>query len=230
MTLCREWSLVKHNAPEPEARLLTCKSWNCEYCAPRRRAKLMAQASSGTPTRFITLTVNPDVGDDPEHRLKLLANAWRLVIKRLRRLHPDKEIEYLALVEATKAGEPHLHILFRGPYISQQLLSTFMAELIQSPIVDIRRIKNAKEAIRYVAKYVTKKPAQFGTAKRYWFSQHYQPPYEPDEATEPSPGVRWYIDRRPLHEIFTEWLQMGFMARAGPNNRFFGKPVDGALL
>jgi hypothetical protein len=190
----------------------------------------MAQAYSGEPTRFITLTVNPQIGESPDHRLSLLARAWRLAIKRIRRANPNAEVEYLALVEATEKGEPHLHILFRGPYIAQRVLSGYMAEIINSPIVDIRRIKNAKEAIRYVAKYVTKKPAQFGTSKRYWFSQHYQPKYEPEEASEDYVPGRWYIDRRPLHEIFTEWLYLGYTARQGSNNSYVAAPVKGIFL
>lgn len=156
----------------------------------------MAQAASGAATRFITLTVNPTVGNDPDHRLSLLSAAWRTAVKRLRRLYGQSTIQYLAVVEATARGEPHLHILMRGPYIPQALLSSIMAELIDSPIVDIRKIKGAREVIRYVAKYITKAPHHFGTGKRYWSTQAWELPKDVDPELERFRAVKWKLDHR----------------------------------
>jgi len=140
----------------------------------------------------------------------MLARAWRTIVKRLHRLHPFTPIEYLAVVEGTKAGEPHLHILYRGPFIPQRQLSKWMAELATAPIVDIRRIRHQREVVRYVGKYITKKPAQFGTAKRYWSSYHYTEKFEPQvfalvETTEP-----WLLARVPLKTIATEYRDRGY--------------------
>jgi len=173
----------------------------------------MAQAASGLPNRFITLTVNPQVGDDPESRLLLLTRAWRVIIQRLRRQHVGASIEYLAVVEATKAGEPHLHILYRGPYIPQNELSEWMDQLAGSPIVDIRAIKGTKQAVAYVTKYVGKEPAQFGHAKPYWLTQHYElSDYEKPDKNDPN-RARWRIDSRPLWEIVHEWVALGYAPR-----------------
>jgi len=173
----------------------------------------MAMAAGGEPTRFLTLTVNPAEGESPEERLFALSNAWRTVVKRLRRQHPSEPVEYLAIVEQTKAGEPHLHILLRSPFIPQPWLSAAMGELIHAPIVDIRRIRKAAEVIRYVAKYVTKAPAKMGTAKRYWTSQGYNIPETPTATADPSIGPGWRIDKRPLHSIVEEWLFDSYQAR-----------------
>jgi len=131
----------------------------------------------------------------------------------LRRKYEGQSIDYLAVVEETKQGEPHLHILVRSPYIPQALLSEWMGALIRSPIVDIRRIRNQREVIRYVAKYITKAPAQFGHAKRYWSSKD----YEVDKTEKPDKSIEdpfpWRVDRRPLHEIVYEWIHEGFFAR-----------------
>jgi len=205
MTLCREWSLVKHLDAFRFCKPLRCRSWGCDLCSPDRRRGLMAKAASGEPTRFLTLTVNPRRGGSPEERLAGLAHAWRILVKRLRRANPTDPIEYLAIVELTKRGEPHLHILLRSPYIPHALISAAMDELIDAPIVDIRRIREPKEVIRYVAKYLTKANVRLGTAKRYWSSRSYEldkeEPFEPE--TWMGPG--WTIDKRPILTILNEW-------------------------
>jgi len=234
MTICREWVLVKHLPEEKHAKLLVCRSWSCEYCQPMRRTRLMAQAASGEPTRFLTLTVNPQIGDSPEHRLHMLANAWKITVKRLRRRYAPKPIEYLAVVEETKNGEPHLHILLRSPYISQRFISDCMGELIDSPIVDIRRIHTLKEVVRYVAKYITKAPAQFGKAKRYWCSQGYEVDKPDDKAPDRPKEPAWVLVREHISLVLTQWIQDGYVPRLeGPeqwlgvrtNYEFFGRKL-----
>jgi len=210
---CREWTLVKTNEPERLCRPLTCKSWGCDYCQPTRRAQLIAKAMSGAPERFITLTVNPRVGNGPSDRLRILAHAWNVIMKRERREHPKSELAYFAVVEATRRGEPHLHILYRGPSIPQHRLSDAMASLAGSPIVDIRKIRNPVEAVRYVAKYIGKRPAQFGTSKRYWCSRNYEAPYQPPEDAHCVTCGKWSIDRRPIDEVVLDWIGHGYAMR-----------------
>lgn len=210
MSLCTEWSIVKHLPDKRRAKPLYCRSWNCETCRPRRKRQLMALCAAGSPSRFITLTVNPRIGSDPHGRLLLLSAAWRNCLKRLRRARPNVDMSYLAIVEETKAGEPHLHILFRGPYIPQAEISSIMQELIDSPIVDIRKIKGSKEVIRYVAKYVTKAPAQFNNGKRYWRGQNWDT--RADDELDPvyREGGFWQVSRHPLARIWDAWKGHGF--------------------
>jgi len=230
MTLCTQWTLVKHLPEERHARPLYCRSWSCDVCQPRRRSQLMAKAASGEPTRFLTLTVNPSTGETPYDRLRALSGAWNVVVKRLRRLFPSKEIQYLAIVEETKAGEPHLHILLRAPFIAQGTLSAWMAELIGAPIVDIRKIKNLREVIRYVAKYVTKAPAQFGTAKRYWCSSGYSIPADSEEETIDAPGATWSIVRESLGFVISQWLEEGWTTRRDKGDSLVGFRITNLRL
>lgn len=226
VTLCREWLLTRSSPTHAEAKLMLCRSWNCEYCQPRRKRQMLAQAASGCPTRFITLTVNPSVGSDPEERLKLLTHAWRTVMKRIRRAHPGEQIDYFAVVEATVQGEPHLHILFRGPFIPQGQLSDWFRELIQAPIVDIRRIKNVDQAVRYVAKYITKKPAQFGTAKRYWKSPGYELSERPSLPVPPADTGKWVVWRDGLTQLITAWIHDGFAPRSDGDGKWYAIASD----
>lgn len=210
MSICRQWSLVKHLPDFKLIKPLKCRAWSCDFCAPDRKAQLMALAASGQPQRFITLTINPRHGESPEDRLRALSRAWRLVVKRLRRAHEGIEVEYLAIVEETKKGEPHLHILLRSPYIRQQFLSSAMKELIDSPIVDIRSVRNQGEIIRYVAKYITKAPKQFGHAKRYWCSRGYEldPPAKP---TADDLANAWFeVVERPVDLVLWDYACRGY--------------------
>ncbi len=158
MTVCGGWSLVKHDVTGTKAITLWCRSWTCADCAPFRVADMKRQAVDGQPTSFITLTVNPRVGQSRDERAQELSDAWKIVVKRARRKFTKAPLEYFAVFEETKKGEPHLHILARCPFIPQRWLSAAMDELISAPIVDIRRVGRVANAARYVAKYVARWP------------------------------------------------------------------------
>jgi len=222
MTLCKEWTLVKDLGEIRYAKPLPCRSWLCETCYEMRRSQLMAQAASGEPIRFLTLTVNPDFLNSPEERCLALARAWRIVVKRLRRKYGPESCEYLAVVEQTKQGEPHLHILLRSPYVPQRLLSTWMAEIIAAPIVDIRRIRNQKEVVRYVAKYLTKAPHKFATCKRYWSSTHYDLGKTDYRKRRPESIIKWALLREPISLVIERWIHESYAVRQDQGETLIG--------
>jgi len=215
MSICREWSIVNQEPGKRHARVLYCKSWSCPTCRPKRRSQLLAKCASGKPNRFITLTVNPSEGESPEQRLRSLARAWRVCVQRLRRRYGQNSIDYLAIVEKTKHGEPHLHILARCPYIPHAYLSGIMRELINAPIVDIRLIKSQRNAILYVAKYVTKEPERLGTAKRYWSSMTYEinPENKPDKNA--NRDYPWIVSHYTIERLAHAWTNDGWTIVAG---------------
>ena len=139
MSVCGGWSLVKHEQTGARAITLWCRSWQCADCMPFRLAGLKRMATDGKPTTFLTLTVNPAIGQSPEHRAQELSDAMKILFKRMRRKFTKSPIEYMAVFEETKKGEPHLHMLLRAPFVPQKWISETMAELIASPIVDIRQ-------------------------------------------------------------------------------------------
>jgi len=210
VSVCGGWSLVKQSPVERRGKVLRCRSWRCDECAPIRRRQLMALAAAGNPVRFVTLTINPAVGLSPADRLGMLSHAWRTLVKRARRRWPTATLDYLAIVEATRLGEPHLHILLRSPFLPQRVLSVAMQDLIGAPVVDIRKIRNQREVVRYVAKYITKAPEQFGSAKRYWHTPDYEVEKWSPEKDEATPTGRWSIDRRSYRAIITEWSLEGW--------------------
>lgn len=138
-----------------------------------RRRALIKEAKDGSPNRFITLTVNPNWFDSPEQRAAELAKAWRGVVAAFRHRWPAHPADYMCIFEATKRGEPHLHIVWRGPFMPQKWLSQQMLKRMGAPIVDVRRVTKAHRVAEYVTKYISKRAIKFGTCKRYWRSKNY---------------------------------------------------------
>jgi len=182
---------------------------------PFRLAALKRLAANGKPTTFLTLTVNPATGQSPTDRARELVDAMRIMLKRAGRKFTKSRIEYLAVFEETKKGEPHLHMLMRAPFVPQKWISATMDELIAAPIVDIRRVTSARLAAQYVAKYVAKGPKSFGNLKRYWHTKRYDLAAldAPKSADERDSG--WRVVRDPLfiiaelllaHRRVVEWI------------------------
>lgn len=208
MSVCGGWSLVKSDQRGTTAITLWCRSWQCTDCAPYRVSALKKLACDGHPTTFLTLTVNPAVGQDPQERAQQLSDAWKIVVKRARRKFTKAPLEYMAVFEETKKGEPHLHIVCRAPFIPQKWLSDQMAELIQAPIVDIRKVGSAANAARYVAKYVGKGPKAFPSLKRYWQSHGWDITNERRPKGIEKPDSGWRIWEEPLvviRDILSQW-------------------------
>lgn len=165
---------------------------------------------AGNPSTFITLTANPAFAGSPLDRRRELAKCWNIVCKRIKRTYGLKSVPFFAVVEKTKRGEPHLHILARLPFVPQRWLSAQMADLMKSPIVDIRRITDLSKAAWYVSKYIGKEPAQFGTTKRYWQSRDYTHKAQNDPPEHGGNSDGWYVVREPIHQVLlayggTKW-------------------------
>lgn len=206
MSLCGSRSLVKDDGAKIIAATLKCRSWRCDSCNPMRVAQLRRLAMSGHPMTFITLTVNPHNFDSPEDRARRLADAWRKTVKAACRKYQYKTIEFLAVFEKTKAGEPHLHILSRVKWLDQGWLSARMNEYIGAPIVDIRRIDNAGRAAAYISKYLGKDPHQFGTCKRYWTSRNWDMEQDKQDDCVKAFTAPWEIRDARLSELCRRWV------------------------
>jgi hypothetical protein len=205
MTVCGGWSLVKHSSTGVHGITMWCRAWSCGDCLPRRLAQLKRTAQQGRPSTFLTLTVNPAHGQSPEGRARELVDAMRTMLKRARRRFKGNEIAYLAVFEETKKGEPHLHMLMRAPFIPQRWISDQMSELIEAPIVDIRRVTNPRLAAQYVAKYVAKGPKAFGSLKRYWKTKNYVTRSKDEQERQNEKGSGWRPVNEPLFIVAEGW-------------------------
>lgn len=207
--LCGEGTIVNDGQGGPRAVTLKCRAWTCDGCAPDRKKALTALAASGAPTTFITLTSNPRIGSSTDDRARALVVAWREVVRRIKLVYGYKTVAYLCVFEATKRGEPHLHILARVGFVPQKWLSAQMAELTDAPIVDIRQVNSPGQAAAYVAKYIGKSPHRFATCKRYWYTKGWdQSGYEPP-MHDPRWDVTWQIRDMTMDQLEAFWQGWG---------------------
>jgi hypothetical protein len=140
---------------------------------------------------FLTLTMKPGEGLTPEAAAQEFVDAWRMLRQYLCRKLERKSLTFLAVFEAHESGLPHLHILLRSKYISRDLIQKWWESRTGSWNVDIRRVHNPRQRASYVSKYVASRPAQFGSLKRYWCSQDWDPPKadpDPNQGEE----VAWW--------------------------------------
>jgi len=66
---------------------------------------------------------------------------------------------YIKVPEQSKNGKQHLHVLFRGSYIEQAMISAWWLEIHKAQVVDIRKVKGGrtpKQLASYMAKYMSK--------------------------------------------------------------------------
>lgn len=134
----------------------------------RRRCfqRVISGIQRGGRLRFITLTSSDVAPAD-------IQKSWKILYKRLRRRNLIKG--YIKVIEFTKAGRPHLHILFRGSYIEQALLSAWWQDIHKSYRVDIREMKTygrGKKGKRIthemVANYMSKYMSKEGAGRYSW--------------------------------------------------------------
>lgn len=96
-----------------------CKTWGCLGCRDRLRAGFMAQVRNGCLVlgrcAFVTITYRsaPDAMRDAES----VRRDWKELWRRLRRDVPSsRKWRWLRVVELTKKGQPHLHLVM-GPIV-----------------------------------------------------------------------------------------------------------------
>lgn len=221
--MCGQNSFVNWGERKIRASEASCRSWNCETAAPLRKAQLIAQMVSGIPKRkyggakLLTLTVDPKRGNGPVDRSSSQMHAFQVLTKRMRRKYRNREIEFSWVREATQAGEPHLHVLLRSPFIPQRWLSEVMDELVGAKIVDIRTVWNPRQIARYLGKYLGKQPHRFGTQKRYSSSRNWDLSNYEGRAPNDKPVMDetvwsdvWELHGSPLAVLFNRWQSWGW--------------------
>ena len=215
--LCSTASILQQYEPGVHHLPLRCKRWKCDYCAPRNQSQLKRKALRGRPDTFITLTSNPEMGKDQDDRARILKDAWVKIRRWAKDQWGNEKIEFLAVFEKTKAGEPHLHILARTKWIPHDELSMKLDEYAGAFIAGIERVSSKKNVASYVSKYVGKDPEKFEGSVRFWTSRGFEViaklPFAP-----------------PLGKPDAWWLELGSFeeVRAKMTRRFY-KPDDQVL-
>jgi len=100
---------------------------------------------------FLTLTTRRHLHP------RVIKKFAQLMFKRVSRKYPSLSVVWR--LEFQKRGAPHLHcVCFNAPWIDRAWLVASWGELVGqvNPVVDIRRVRNSRQLISYVSKYVAK--------------------------------------------------------------------------
>ena len=200
---CGEATLTRSDHQLQEVASHTCGSWDCETCRPSLRRKLVYRLASGHPNKLLTLTLQPGQGETPDQMADRLVHAFQKLIKRIRRLHGHKALEYGYVIEPHASGFPHMHNVMRSNYVPHQWLCDVWEEMTGSKVVDIRAITAEEATARYLTKYLGKNPTKFGTHRRYGFSRGYEPADKDDWEKDPFGLGAWWKVQTP----WKQWLE-----------------------
>lgn len=165
---CPSAKLVHHvySTSSKKAYEIPCQKWTCSFCGWKKQkvasylvlAGMLAAHEQGKRVRFLTLT------EDPNKPMQIadLSAAWNRMRTRLK--DEGKLDEYATVVECTKRGRPHLHVVFTGEFVKQWKLSSWAERAGFGRVVDIRLVDfdpaNQSGSIR-AASYVAKELAGY---------------------------------------------------------------------
>lgn len=156
---CASWYITTYRETDStvfvKVHPMLCHSHYCEHCNKIRKAQLYTTLSRWAVKRnlrFMTLTYSHE--ESPEKIIKRFSSDWHKFIIYIRRA--GHIFNYFRVVEFTKAGYIHFHVLVDRS-IPQYLISSIWHDITShSYIVDIRsRMKNQR-AINYCLKYIMK--------------------------------------------------------------------------
>lgn len=126
------------------------EEWNRE----RRVRRCHQRVRSGTKLpghwQMWTLTTS----DEALSAGKDIQASFRALVMRLRRRGLCSG--YLRVVEYTKRGSPHLHVLIRGMPIPHSWLSETWGQIHMSPVVWFSKVRHGAGAAAYLGKYLGK--------------------------------------------------------------------------
>src|SRR6266436_9544748 len=148
---------------------IPCKRWGCKWCGQRNAFKLAIKVDEAKPTKFITLTINPKCYENPREAYDKTRRKISDLAKAVR-VHAG-EFEYIRVLEVTKKGWPHYHLVARCGFIKQKWLSDAWASSTGAPIVDIRAIKKTDNVFKYMLKYLCKQEYIPWTNRRVCWSK-----------------------------------------------------------
>lgn len=162
---CGSRSVVLQHADDPTRYKIACQRCHDRFCLPcmqdRARliiANLKAQVPYA-PTRFLTLTLKH--ADVPlTEQIDRLYTSFGCL--RRRQFWRDTVTGGIAFLEIKLSKRdalwhPHLHVMVRGDYVPNTLISDAWLQITgDSFIIDIRLVKSPDKLYSYLARYVTK--------------------------------------------------------------------------
>lgn len=192
-----------------------CGKWNCHSCGPRKARRLRARIAQTHPTRFLTLTLRADPSRSAQELLALANHAWSILWRRFRRRFPSSQLGYAKIVELTRAGTPHLHILVECPFVPQRWIAAQWRELTGSFIVDIRAIKSRRMMANYLTSYLTKALDVPAGHRKWSASAHWVPPAPKAELAAGEIAPHGSFVRSDLENVVASYVAAGWRESNG---------------
>lgn len=130
------------------------------YTQRQRRcfSRIVSGLQRGGSVKTMVLTSSPASPADIHH-------SFRVLKERLRR---RGEFEYLAVCEIGKGGMKHLHIVFRGQFVPQKLLSLWWSQIHSAPVVWISAVRGKRGIAGELCKYLVKEMFCRFWSSWYW--------------------------------------------------------------
>lgn len=152
----------------------------------KAKTKILRIVNSNIWTMMLTLTYREDVSVE-ESKLDICKFN-----KQLRLIYP--KCKYLYVIELTKRGRPHYHMLVDIPknITDIKAYERYLAEIWSHGFVDVQLITNNKGVGFYISKYFTKEPIDT-SCKLYGYSRNCD-----------KPTVVKFLDSRDSVEILRE--------------------------
>lgn len=142
-----------------------CKMWDCPACGPKVLSAVKMRMEYGCLRQkhllFITLTFRKEF-DDIRESATSVGTAWRRWLYYLKKLPQWKTMTWFKVIEVTKKGQPHLHLLVGGISLRKEeaardAINAWMrATSFRSYIVDVQAVLGESGAAAYLSKYMAK--------------------------------------------------------------------------
>lgn len=162
---CRTRAVFMRHRDDGSVKVManTCKDRWCPMCAKVRAIRIAGQVRDWVEScdhpKLLTLTIASS--DDP---LGVQIDRMVLAFNRMRKEEPFKKawrggIWFFQVTwnHNTRKWHPHIHAILDGAFVRQKSISTAWQQLTGgSKIVDIRTIRDPKQAAAYVSRYVAR--------------------------------------------------------------------------
>ena len=138
----------------------------------KAKTKILRIVNSNTWSMMWTLTYADDVTIEESKK-----DICKFV-KQLRKIY-STEFKYLYVLELTKRGRPHYHMLVDivADFTDLHSYERYLADIWSHGFVDVQMITNSKGAGHYISKYFTKEPIDT-SCKLYGYSRNCSKPIE----------------------------------------------------
>jgi len=176
-----------------------CGRWGSPICGRKKVQHYARMVADAEPNKLITLTCNPSRYKTPREAYDETRRKIPALSARIRRLYG--EFEFFRILEITKKGWPHYHLITRSEYIPQAVLSDLWRELVGAPIVDVRKMDRKTNEYWYVVKYLAKQRYIPWTDRRASWTKKFFPKTKFDGGTTLDVAIMHFRNAHPADHI-----------------------------